>query len=115
MTKEEIIAKVKEVAAAPCCYAGLKEVCDKYVAALNTADEAAAAKELVAALEDSVQSIDDVIPFFASDTAKNLFGAEQAAAMLAQANEVKANGGDTCFCPACTAGKVVLDNKSAIL
>lgn len=115
MTKEEVIAKVKEVAAAPCTFPGLKEICDKYVAALGTADESTAAATLIESLEDGVQTLDEVIPFFASDTAKELFGAEQAAAMLAKANELKAAGETTCFCPACTAGKVVLDNRDAIL
>lgn len=115
MTKEEVIAKVKDVVNAPSCYAGLKEAAEKYLAAVGTAEEKSAAASLVAELEADVQSIDEVIPFFGSDMAKEIFGAEQAANMLAMAQDVKAKGGDTCFCPACTAGKAVLDNKAAIL
>lgn len=72
-------------------------------------------QKLIAALNECVESIDDVLPFFASDKAKELFGEEQAAAMLKKAQEVKAAGGDTCFCPACTNGKFVLDHQDLLL
>jgi len=35
--------------------------------------------------------------------------------MLKKAQEVKAAGGDTCFCPACTNGKFVLDHQDLLL
>lgn len=73
------------------------------------------AETLIAALNECVESIDDVLPFFASDKAKELFGEEQAAAMLKKGQEVKAAGGDTCFCPACTNGKFVLDHQDLLL
>ena len=39
----------------------------------------------------------DEVEELARERAKELFGADQAAAMLAQAKQVKADGGDTCF------------------
>ena len=35
--------------------------------------------------------------------------------MLKKGQEVKAAGGDTCFCPACTNGKFVLDHQDLLL
>ena len=115
MTKEELLQEVRAVIAAPSCYSGLKEAAEAYLAAVDQAGEKDAARKLLAELEADVCSIDDVIPFFASNEAKKPFGEEQATAMLAQAHEVKAQGGDTCFCPACTAGKAILDNRDVLL
>ena len=112
MTKEALLKHVDAVIAAPSCYAELKKKAEAYRAAVGKADEKDAAKALLAEL---VQSIDAVIPFFASDKAKEIFGADTAASLLAQANEVKAKGGDTCFCPACSNGKTILDNASVLL
>lgn len=115
MTKEEVLAHVKGVAEAPSVYAGLKNVAEEYLASVGTAKEKDEAKKLIAALKECVCSIDDVIPFFDSEKAKEVFGAEQAAAMSKKAHEVKAAGGDTCFCPACTNGKFVLDHRDLLL
>lgn len=115
MTKEEVLQHVQGVIDAPSAYDGLKNIAKEYLAAVGKADEKEKAQKLIAALEECVCSIDDVLPFFASDKAKELFGADQAAAMLKKGQEVKAAGGDTCFCPACTNGKFVLDHKDLLL
>ena len=115
MTKEEVLQHVQGVIDAPSAYDGLKDIARGYLAAVGKADEKEQAQKLIAALEECVCSIDEVLPFFASDKAKELFGAEQAAAMLKQGQDVKAAGGDTYFCPACTNGKFVLDHKDLLL
>lgn len=115
MMKEEVLQHVQGVIDAPSAYAGLKDVAKDYLASVGKADEKAKAEKLIAALKECVESIDDVLPFFASDKAKELFGEEQAAAMLKKGQEVKAAGGDTCFCPACTNGKFVLDHQDLLL
>ena len=115
MTKEEVLKHVQGVIDAPSAYAGLKDVARTYLASVGKADEKAQAEKLIAALDECVCSIDDVLPFFASDKAKELFGADKAAAMLKKGQEVKAAGGDTCFCPACMNGKFVLDHKDVLL
>ena len=115
MTKEEVLQHVQGVIDAPSAYAGLKEVAKEYLASVGKAEEKAKAETLIAALNECVESIDDILPFCASDKAKELFGEEQAAAMLKKAQEVKAAGGDTCFCPACTNGKFVLDHQDLLL
>ena len=104
----ELMAAVKELIAAPSCYGPLKELAEKWVAADGTAAQANLTALLKGALKEDVCTIDDVLPFFASDAAKQAFGADAAAAMLKQGQEVKANGGKWCFCPACTAGVKIL-------
>ena len=101
MTKADIIQQVKNLIAAPSCYAGLKEKAEAYLAAQNPENVAALVNELKA----DVQSIDEVLPFFGPEVAEQL---------LQKAKEVKANGGDTCFCEACTAGKAILDHKEML-
>lgn len=115
MTKETILHKIQEIIDAPSVYSGLKEKAEAYLAAVGSSKEKDAAQELLTELNADVCSIDDVIPFFASGKARELFGEQKAAAMLAQAHKVKESGGTTCFCPACTAGKAVLDNKNLLL
>ena len=107
MTKADIIQQVKNLIAAPSCYAGLKEKAEAYLAAQNPETAAALVKA-------DVQSIDEVLPFFGSEAAKKIFGVEVAEQLLQKAKEVKANGGDTCFCEACTAGKSILDHKELL-
>lgn len=114
MTREEIIQQVKRLIAAPSCYAALKEKAEKYLASQGSAHEKTAAHELIAELKADVQSIDAVISFFGSEKAKEIFGAETAAQLEAKAKAVKAAGGDTCFCDACTAGKMILDNQELL-
>ena len=101
--RDFIVEKVKEVLAAPSCCPELKDAAQKYLAVLDTADEKAAGKILIAELEEDVQSIDDTLAFFCS------------ANMAETARKVKATGAKICFCPACTAGKAILDHKETLL
>ncbi|MBR3623608.1 MAG: heat-shock protein Hsp90 [Selenomonadaceae bacterium] len=115
MTKTDIIEKAKELINAPSCYAGLKNVANDWIKAVGTADEKDAAEKFIAELEADVQPIDEVIGLFSSDAGKKIVGEEAAANMVAHFKEVKAKGGKWCDCPACTPGRVILDNKSVIL
>ena len=95
MTKDEIIAKVNELIAAPSCYPGLKALAEAYLKDQNKAT----ADALVKGLEECVQSIDSTINFAGSDAGKQIFGAERAAEMVKLGNELKAKGEKYCFCP----------------
>jgi len=110
-----IVEKVKEVLAAPSCCAELKIAAQKYLEALDTPEEKAAGKFLIAELEEDVQDIDSVLVFFSSDAGRKYFGAETAAELAETAKKVKAAGGKTCFCPACEAGQAILDKKEVLL
>ena len=111
MAKSEVLVKVKELIAAPSCYSELKTIAQEYLAAVGTASEKAAGKKLIAELEEDVETIDDVMAFLNSEKAVEILGKETVAAILEQGKKVKAAGSKYCFCPACTAGKAILDMR----
>lgn len=115
MDKNQVIEKAKEVIAAPSCCAELKEAAQNWIDAVGTDGEKKAAEVLIAELKEDVMPIDPTIEFFGSDAAAGIFGAEKAAELEAHAKEVKAAGGEYCDCPACSAGKAILDNQDVIL
>ena len=115
MTKTDLIQKVKDVIAAPSCCAEAKAAAQSYLDALGTDGEAAAAKALLAELDEDVCSIGDLIAFAESDKGKAIFGAEKAAGMAAAAKKAQADGVKYCICPACTAGGAILDNRDLLL
>lgn len=115
MDKQAVIEKVKEIAAAPSCYEGLKKLCENWLTAVATDKERKLSKELIAALQEDVQSIDATLAFMNSAEAKDLLGAEEAARLAKLAEDAKAAGSKICFCPACQAGQAVLDNRSVLL
>ena len=72
-------------------------------------------KKIIGQVQAIDRMIDEDVPCVADEKAKELCGEEQAAALLKKGQEVKAAGGDTCFCPACTNGKFVLDHQDLLL
>ena len=114
MAKSEVLVKVKELIAAQSCYSELKTIAQEYLAAVGTANEKAVGKKLIAELEEDVETIDQVMAFLNSEKAVEILGKETAAAMLEQGKKVKAAGGKYCFCPACVAGKALLDMMDGI-
>ncbi len=115
MNRKEVLEKVKEVVSAPSCCAELKAAAQAYLDAQGKPGEKAAAEALIAELEADVMTIDNVLAFFESKAGMEYFGSERAAGLAAHAREVKAAGGKYCDCPACAPGKIILDNRSAIL
>ena len=110
MNKQEILAKVNELIAAPTVCAPLKAAAEAYV----KAQDKATADALVKALAENVNSIDETIGFAESDMGRQIFGAETAAAMAKKGHELKAAGEKYCFCPACQAGSVIYEHKEAL-
>ncbi len=115
MTKTDLIQNVKELIAAPSCCDAAKTVAQAYLDAVGAPGEAAAAKALLAELEEDVCSIDDLMGFAGSERGKSFFGAEKAAGLVAAAKKAKADGAKYCICPACTAGGAILDNRDVLL
>lgn len=66
----------------------MKQVAQDWLSAVDTEGEDLQTRSLIAELSADVNTIDEVIPFFASAFAKQHFGEEQAAAMYAQAQKV---------------------------
>ncbi len=110
MTKQEIIAKVNKLIAAPSCNANLKAAAEEYV----KVQDKKSAEALVKSLEENVCSLDEVLGFFESEAGKKFFGAEKAAEMAKLGHEKKSQGEKFCFCPACQAGHVIYENKEAL-
>ena len=82
--------------------------------ATNTEEtEAEAQAALVAEMKEDVCAIDDVMAFFASEAAAQIFGKEGAQEKLAAAQAAKDKGEDTCICGACQAGKALLKEFGA--
>jgi len=104
--------KVNDIINAGACCQELKEKAAAYLAVAE--EKKAAAEALIAEIEEDICTIDDAYNFFVSDFAASMFGADQAKGLAAHAQQLKAEGATTCFCDACTAAKVVLDNKELL-
>ena len=115
MTKAEIIEKVKNLIAAPSCCAPLKALAEEWLKAEGTADEKEMSKKLVAELEADVQKAADCLAFFDSEAGRAKVGAEFAANMAKHFKELVDAGEVWCDCPACKAGRAILDNRELIL
>ena len=110
MTKNEIIAKVKELIAAPMCNPELRAAAEAY---LNDQSKANI-DSLLKMLDKYVSSLDETLAFAESDTGKKVFGEETAANMVKLGRELKAKGEKYCFCPACQAGAAIYQNKESL-
>ena len=117
MAKDQkfVVEKVKEMMAAPSCYAGLREVAQAWLDARGTSGEEAAAQKLTAAIEECITPIDGLVAFAHSDDAKEIFGAEGAAKFAAHADELKASGAKYCDCGACKPGQAILEHKAELV
>lgn len=115
MEKQELKQIVLEMIAALSCCQELKDAAQKWLEAADPAAKKAAADALVLELKDDVAPIGHVIEFFESPLGKQKFGEERAAAMAAHAREVQAKGGKWCDCPACSAGRKILDNAALLV
>ena len=92
----------------------LREAAKAYLDALGTEKENQAAKNLIAELNEDVNSIDDTIAFFKSDAAKTIVG-DMYEKLLDEALAAKANGETVCTCDGCRAGYEILKNKDEFL
>ncbi len=110
MNKQEILAKVNELIAAPSCNPALKAKAEAYLKTQNQAN----ADALVKALAENVNSLDETIALCESDMGRSIFGAETAAGMAKHGHELKAKGEKFCFCPACQAGAAIYENREAL-
>lgn len=110
MTRQEIIAKVNELIAAPMCNAELKAAAEAYL----KAQDKASADALVKAIEANVNSIDETLGFAESEMGIKIFGAEAAKGLAETCRKAKSEGNKYCVCPACQAGGAIWENKEAL-
>ena len=89
----------------------LKEAAQKWLDTMEDGEaNQAAAKAYIAALEQSICTVDEVVAFTSSPEAKNTFG-DKAAEMAAHAQELKASGAKYCDCDACKLVAAILEKK----
>ena len=79
---------------------------------INLEMKKAATAALLQEIREDVPPIEDVIAFFESPQGIQAFGPERAQAIASHAREVKARGGKWCDCPACAAGRKILESAS---
>ena len=114
MNRTELIRTVEAMIAAPSCCRELKDAGQKWLAAVGTAEEKNAGAALLAEIREDVCTLDQTIPFFESEAAARIFGAEKARAMAAHAREIKASGAKWCDCAACAAGVKIMENAALL-
>ena len=102
-------AMAQAVLDAPSACPEFKEAAQKYIDAIGTDAEKDAAAALVAEAKEDISPIDGTIAFFATDMAKDIFGADLAAQKLAHAKEIKEQGDIYCDCPGCTAAFEIIN------
>lgn len=115
MNKNELITEVTKMIEAPSCYEGLKEIAQKWIAAVKVGDAKEEAKILVKAAEECLEPIDGLVAFAESSAAVDVLGKEVAEGLKAHAHELKASGAKHCDCGACEGCKFILANKEAFL
>lgn len=117
MSKDQafVVEKVKEMMAAPMCYQGLRDAAQAWLDARGGANEKAAAKTLLSAIEECITPIDGLVAFAHSDDTKEIFGAEGAAKFAAHADELKASGAKYCDCAACKPAQEILEHKTELV
>lgn len=115
MTKEDVVAKVKEMIAAPSCCEDLKVAGNAWLYELGKDGEKHAAQNLIAEIEEDITPIEKLVPFAHSEIAVQLFGEEGAKNFAAHADELQASGAKYCDCGACKPGLEILQNKEVIL
>lgn len=114
-TRKFVEEKTQEILNAGSCCPELKEMAQKWLDAENTPDEGKVTADYLQELSEDVLPIDALIGFASSEQGKQVFGAEQAKAMVSQAKAAKENGVKHCICPACTAGAAILEKKDELL
>ncbi len=89
----------------------VKEAAQKWLDTMeDSAANGEAAKAYIAALEQSICTVDEVVAFTSSPEAKNVFG-DKAPEMAAHAKELKAGGAKYCDCDACKLVAEILKDK----
>lgn len=114
MTKNDLIAKAKEMIDAPSCCPELNAAGQAWIDSVGKADEKKRAENLIAEIKEDVTDIDHLVAFAHSETAAKIFG-EGAKNFAAHADELKASGAKFCDCAACAAGLEILANKDVLL
>ena len=83
----------KNLINAPTCYPPLKEIAEKWLNSIDTAEECEVAEKFIFSLKENIRPIDNLIEFATSSEAKETLGEESAKALAEHAVDIKINGG----------------------
>ena len=97
------------------CSKEAKAAAEKWLNSIGTDAEAEETKKYIAELEADIMPLDQLIAFAGSEQGKAYFGADQAAGIVAHAQELKAAGAKYCDCPACQAVEAIMEKKKEML
>lgn len=111
MDKQTLIEKLKTASASPSCCDVVKQAVKVYLASL--AFEKIAVDNLLAALEDNLVDVDEMLSLPHDDAVK-YFGVEGAKKFVDNAKALKASGAQYCNCLACTVAREVRENKDLL-
>lgn len=110
-----VVEKTRELIAAPTCSSETKAAAQKWLDAVGTDAQKEETQKYIEELEADIMPIDMLIGFAGSEKGSDYFGAETAAAIVADAKEIKAAGAKYCDCPACSIVEEILKKKAEIL
>lgn len=114
LDRNGVIEKVRSLADAPMTYKGLKDKADAFLEAVDTAEEKPLFRVLIEEVKRDVLTIDQLIHFTGSPDGVAAFGEKKATELHGLAKDAKEKGETTCLCPACQAGKAILENQAVI-
>ena len=114
LDRDGVIAKVRRLTEVPPTYEGLKEKAEAFLRAVGTEQEKSAFRSLIEEIKVDVTTIDELIRLTESPEGIALFGEKKAEKLNTIAKDAKQQGEDTCICPACQTGKIILENQTAI-
>jgi hypothetical protein len=109
VNRNYVIEKTKELIAAQSCFGELKDLANAWLDSVDKPDEKEKFHKYIEYLKGSVSPIDACINFLKSDIGKQVYG-DKISDVLRAAETAKASGEDTCICPACQAGKAILND-----
>ena len=101
--------KTKELIQAPTCSAEARKAAEQWLASVGTEREAEETKAYLTELEEDIVTVDGLIAFAESEAGAEVFGADHAKEVAAQAGAVY------CDCPACSAVEAILEKKEFLL
>ena len=103
--------KTRALIAVPHTVPELKEAAQKWLDTMDDGEaNAEATKAYIAALEDGLMTVDEIVAFTSSPAAAKVFG-DQLPQFQAHAKELKDSGAQFCDCDACKLAKEILDQK----
>ncbi len=112
--KRFAVEKVKELKEAFSCCQTAKDAAQRWLDALDTPEEKAQTRALIAELEQDLMPLDTLIAFARSEGGAQVFG-PKAGQVASHAEELKAAGKLYCDCPACAAVEAILARKDQLL